>query len=291
MSTRWLVTGANGQLGHHLASVLGRAGADAVCLARAELDISSRGAVEQAIERHAPDVVVNAAAYTAVDAAEDDEQRAFAVNADGPANLAGALARRAGRLIHISTDYVFDGQAEQPYEPNDATGPQTAYGRTKFAGEQAARSALPARCTVVRTAWVYGGPGPNFVDTMLRLEAERDSVEVVADQFGSPTWVADLAGAVVELGESQVTHGVLHYVNSGTASWHDLAREAFTLVGADPERVRRTTSDRFVRPARRPAWSVISPRAWVAAGLQAPGSWQAALADCVAARSAGQPVG
>ena len=281
---RWLVTGAQGQLGHHLHAVLAAAGADAVCLGRPELDITSAADVAAAIERHRPDVVVNAAAYTAVDAAESDEARARAVNADGPANLAAALAPGSGRLIQVSTDYVFDGRAGTPYEPDDPTGPQTAYGRTKLAGEQAAREQLPDRCTVVRTAWVYGGPGPNFVDTMLRLERERDTVDVVTDQLGSPTWVGDLAAALVELGESGFDHGTLHYANTGIASWHDLARETFALAGADAARVHPTTSDRFVRPAPRPAWSVLSAQAWIAAGLSAPRDWPAALNDCLAAR-------
>jgi dTDP-4-dehydrorhamnose reductase len=282
---RWLVTGANGQLGHHLAAVLDGAGADAVCLTRAELDITSRAEVDDAVEQHRPDVVVNAAAYTAVDAAEDDEDRALAVNRDGPANLAAALAPRTGKLVHVSTDYVFDGRATRPYEPDDPTGPQTAYGRTKLAGEQAAVAQLPDRCVVVRTAWVYGGPGPNFVDTMLRLERERDTVDVVADQHGSPTWSADLAAALVAVGASPVARGTLHYANGGNATWHDLARETFRLAGADPARVHETTSDRFVRPAPRPAWSVLSTRSWTDAGLPAPRPWAAALADCLAARS------
>ncbi len=282
---RWLVTGANGQVGHHLAAVLDHAGADAVCLTRAELDITSRAAVDAAVEAHRPDIVVNAAAYTAVDAAEDDEGHALAVNGAGPGNLAAALAPCTGRLVHVSTDYVFDGRATRPYEPDDPTGPQTAYGRTKLAGEHAATAALPDRCVVVRTAWVYGGPGPNFVDTMLRLERERDTIDVVADQHGSPTWSADLAAALVAVGASSITHGTLHYASTGTATWHDLARETFRLVGADPARVHETTSDQFVRPAPRPAWSVLSTQAWIAAGLPAPRPWAAALADCLVTRS------
>ena len=198
MTARWLVTGAGGQLGTHLTDALAAAGDDLVALTRAELDITSAAAVEAAVAQHRPDVVVNAAAHTAVDAAEAEEPAAAAINGDGPRHLAAALRQHGGRLIHVSTDYVFDGTADRPYEPDDPTGPRTAYGRTKLAGELAARSALPDRCTIVRTAWVYGGPGPNFVDTMLRLERERDHVDVVADQTGSPTYVADLAAALVD---------------------------------------------------------------------------------------------
>ena len=246
--TRWLVTGAGGQLGSHLVALLGPS---AIGLARADLDITSADAVAAAVREHRPDVVVNAAAYTAVDAAESDPDAAAAVNTDGPAHLAAALAVAGGHLVHVSTDYVFDGTSSRPYEPDDPTGPRTVYGRTKLAGEQAVLSALPS-AHVVRSAWVYGGPGPNFVDTMLRLERERPSVDVVSDQVGSPTWVHDLAAALIALGGSNAAPGVLHYVNSGTASWNDLAREVFRLAGADPERVRAVTSSRIRAPGAAP---------------------------------------
>jgi len=269
-----LVTGGTGQLGHHLAQRPG-----VVALSRADLDITSPDSVFDAIAHHRPDAVINAAAYTAVDAAEEDEAAAGLVNESAPGVLATALALHGGRLIHVSTDYVFDGTATKPYEPDDAVGPRTAYGRTKLAGEAAVREALPDTSYVVRTAWVYGGPSPNFVDTMRRLEKERDTIDVVADQIGSPTYVADLADALLELARSAVPAGVLHYVNAGTASWFDLARETFRLVGADPDRVRPTTTDKFPRPAPRPAWSVLSTKAWTDADLTAPRPWQDALAD------------
>jgi dTDP-4-dehydrorhamnose reductase len=273
-----LVTGARGQLGTHLADRLHAEGVPFVALASDELDVTSADAVHDAVSRHRPDVVINAAAYTAVDAAERDEERAARVNAAGPAHLAAALARHGGRLIHVSTDYVFDGMATRAYEPDDPTGPRTAYGRTKLAGEQAARSAHND-VVIVRTAWVYGGPSPNFVDTMRRLATERETVDVVADQIGSPTYVADLAAGLVELTRAPVRPATLHFVNAGTASWCDLARETFRLLGADPARVHPVTSAEFVRPARRPAWSVLSTHSWVAAGLRAPRTWQDALAE------------
>ncbi|MDT4912563.1 MAG: dTDP-4-dehydrorhamnose reductase [Pseudonocardiales bacterium] len=276
--TRWLVTGAGGQLGTHLVALL--PDSDVVALTRGELDITSSAAVDEAVRSARPDVVINAAAYTAVDAAETDEDAAYAVNATGPQLLAAAVARHGGRLIHVSTDYVFDGTADHPYEPADPTGPRTAYGRTKLAGEQAARAALPD-CCVVRSAWIYGGPGANFVDTMVRLEQSRDTVDVVADQIGSPTWVRDLAEALIALGASPVVGQVLHYANAGTASWFDLAQEVFRTVGADPARVRPVTSAEFVRPAPRPAWSVLSTAAWTACGLDAPRDWPTALRECL----------
>lgn len=274
---RWLVTGAGGQLGHHLTRLLGAE--DAVCCARAQLDITNASAVDDAIRQHRPDVVVNAAAYTAVDAAESDEATALTINRDGPANLARALAHHGGRLIHVSTDYVFDGGADRPYAPDDPPNPQTAYGRTKLAGELAVEDLLPARTVIVRTAWVYGGPGRNFVDTMRRLVHERDLVDVVADQIGSPTYVGDLAAALVCVGNSSVHRGTFHYVNSGRASWADLARATFHLLGADPGRVRNiATSDLDLR-APRPRWSVLSTAEWEAAQLPAPRSWMAGLSQ------------
>jgi dTDP-4-dehydrorhamnose reductase len=282
VSIRWLVTGAGGQLGTHLAELL--AGAELLAPPRGELDITDQLAVRRAIDEFRPDVVVNAAAYTAVDAAESDEPAAAAINHLGAENLARALAAAgSGRLVHVSTDYVFAGDASEPYDVDAPTGPTGAYGRTKLAGERAVLSALPARAHVVRTAWVYGGPGPNFVDTMLRLEQERDTVDVVADQVGSPTYVRDLAAALIALGGSASAAAVLHYANAGQASWYDLARETFRLAGADPERVRPTDTASFPRPARRPAWSVLSTRVWEAAGLPAPRPWQEALAEKVAA--------
>jgi dTDP-4-dehydrorhamnose reductase len=280
--TRWLVTGAAGQLGTHLVRQLPPD--DVVALTRTQLDITSPRAVTEAVRAARPDVVINAAAYTAVDAAETDEDRAFAVNATGPQLLATALAEHGGRLIHVSTDYVFDGTADRPYAPDDPTGPRTAYGRTKLAGEQAARDALPD-CCVVRSAWIYGGPGANFVDTMVGLEQSRETVDVVADQIGSPTWVADLAGALIALGSSSVTGRVLHYGNAGAASWFDLAQEVFRAVGADPARIRPVTSAEFVRPAPRPAWSVLSTTDWTAAGLGSPRDWRSALRECLGGKT------
>ncbi len=190
---RWLVTGARGQLGTDLQRVLADCTDEVLAVGHAELDIAASRAVTRVVAEFAPDVVVNAAAYTAVDAAESDEDAAYRVNASGPAVLASALAMHGGRLIHISTDYVFAGDATRPYEVDDPVGPKSAYGRTKLAGEQAVRELLPERSYVVRTAWVYGATGANFVRTMARLERERETVSVVDDQRGSPTWSADLA--------------------------------------------------------------------------------------------------
>lgn len=277
---RWLITGGGGQLGYHLQARLD--GADVVAFSRADLDITDADAVAEAIGAHRPDVVINAAAYTAVDAAETDEVTALAVNGAGPAHLAAAVREHGGRLVHVSTDYVFAGDLDRPYEPDDQVAPRTAYGRTKLAGERAVRDTLPDRSWVVRTAWVHGGPGPNFVSTMVKLESERETLDVVADQIGSPTWVGDLAGALIELGSSDAAPGVTHFTNAGEASWCDLARAVFELRGADPARVAPTTTDKFPRPAPRPAWSVLSTRTWTERGLTAPRPWREALAESLA---------
>jgi dTDP-4-dehydrorhamnose reductase len=282
--TSWLVTGGSGQLASHVSALLRSAGAVVLAPARAELDITDAAQIHAALAAHRPDVVVNTAAYTAVDVAEDDEPNADLVNHVGPGLLATAVARTDARLLHVSTDYVFAGDASKPYEVDAAVAPSGAYGRTKLAGELAVAAALPERSHVVRTAWLYGGPGSNFVDTMLRLEKERDTLDVVADQIGSPTWVRDLAAALIDLGTANVAAGTLHYVNSGQASWFELAREVFRLVGADPQRVRPVDSDAVPRKARRPAWSVLSTEAWTKAGLSAPRPWQDALAAALAER-------
>ncbi|MDT7538187.1 MAG: dTDP-4-dehydrorhamnose reductase, partial [Actinomycetota bacterium] len=230
-------------------------------------------------------VVVNATAYTAVDAAETDEETAFAVNAAGPALLATACAKVGARLIHVSTDYVFPGDADRPYEVDDQTGPKSVYGRTKLAGEEAVREILPDAACVVRTAWVYGASGQNFVKTMVRLEKERDTVSVVDDQRGSPTWSRDLANGLLALAGSDVRAGVLHATNRGETTWYGFTKAIFEELGADPERVRPTTTDAFPRPAPRPAYSVLSPRSWDEAGLPPLPDWRSALA--AAFRTAG----
>jgi dTDP-4-dehydrorhamnose reductase len=187
----------------------------------------------------------------------------------------------------VSTDYVFDGTATRPYGVADEPAPRTAYGRTKLAGERAV-AAAGGDAVVVRTAWVYAAHGSNFVRTMLRLEAERDTVSVVADQTGSPTWSADLARGLVQAASSGVT-GLLHATNSGATTWHGLARAVFELSGADPARVLPTTTDAFPRPAHRPAYSVLDPASWTAAGLPALPPWQDSLRACLAHLGALRP--
>jgi dTDP-4-dehydrorhamnose reductase len=272
---RLLVTGAGGQLGVDLVRVA--RGHEVIGLTRSELDVTDPAAVEKAVLEARPDAVLNAAAYTAVDAAETDEPAAAAVNAHAPAHLARACALHGAGLVHVSTDYVFAGDATAPYEVDAPTGPTSAYGRTKLAGERAVRELLPDRSWVVRTAWVYGATGRNFVKTMAALEATRATVDVVDDQRGSPTWSRDLAEGLLALVATPPAAGVYHCTNAGDTTWCGLARAVFEEVGADPERVRPTTTDRFPRPAPRPAYSVLSGAAWTAAGLPAPRPWREAL--------------
>jgi dTDP-4-dehydrorhamnose reductase len=293
--TRWVVAGAGGMLGRDLLAALGRAGEQATGLARPELDITDGAAVSAALRQHRPDVVVNCAAWTRVDDAETHESAALAVNGHGAANLAGACAGTGARLVHISTDYVFAGDATRPYAESDATGPRTAYGRTKLAGEQAVLRQLPAAGYVLRTAWLYGAHKPNFVRTMIRYERERPTVDVVDDQRGQPTWTADVARAVIPLVRSGAPAGVYHATSSGSVSWYGFAREIFALVGADPDRVRPITTAAFPRPAPRPAYSVLGHGAWAAAGLDPLPGWREslrrAMPGLLAAEAAAAPAG
>ncbi|HEX6444840.1 MAG TPA: dTDP-4-dehydrorhamnose reductase [Streptosporangiales bacterium] len=283
MTGGWLVTGAGGMLGVEVTDVLREQGVPFTGLARSDLDVTDAEAVAAALDRHRPDVVVNCAAWTAVDDAESQEDAAARVNGDGPAHLARACARTGARLLHVSTDYVFSGDADTPYAEDAPTGPRTAYGRTKLAGERAVRELHPDGGYVVRTAWLYGAHGGNFVATMLRLEGERPTVDVVADQHGQPTWAADVADRLVALGLSDAPAGVYHATNGGSASWYELAREVFTLAGADAARVHRTTSEAFTRPAPRPAYSVLASTAAERYGLPPMRHWRDALAAAVPA--------
>lgn len=272
-SGRWLVTGAGGMLGQDLLTAL--AGRDVRAMTRAELDITSFTDVSAAAQD--VDVVVNAAAWTQVDAAESQEAAAFAVNGTGVANLARACTSTGTWLIHLSTDYVFDGRATSPYPPDAVMAPVGAYGRTKAAGEWAVRAFAPEQSYVVRVAWLYGKHGPSFVRTMNRLSGEQEFVDVVDDQLGQPTWTVDVAARLCAMADAGLPAGTYHATASGWTTWYGLARRVFELGGHDPDRVRPTTSDRFPRPAPRPAYSVLSHDGWAGTGLDRPRDWQAAL--------------
>ncbi|GGP70115.1 dTDP-4-dehydrorhamnose reductase [Saccharothrix coeruleofusca] len=293
MALALLVPGGRGQLGHDLVAVAPSEGL-VHAPSSAELDITDAQAVSDAVASFAcaarddslRPVVVNAAAYTAVDAAESDEDRAFLVNAKGPELLAAACREHDVPLLHVSTDYVFPGDGTRPYEPDDETGPRSAYGRTKLAGEQRVLACWE-RSWVVRTAWVYGAGGPNFVKTMARLANERDQLSVVDDQIGSPTWALDLAGGLVELAALVAARRgparrVLHATGGGETTWCGFAKAVFAELGLDPERVKPCGTADFPRPAPRPAYSVLSGRAWQEAGLTPLRPWREALSTAFA---------
>lgn len=289
---RWLVLGAEGMLGRDLTQVLAARGVAVTGMDLPSVDITDPVSVEAALEAVRPEVVVNAAAYTAVDAAESDEDAALRVNGEGPHILASAVARRAGtRLVHMSTDYVFSGDSATPYPEQAEPDPRSAYGRTKLVGESAVMRALPHRSYVIRTAWLYGAHGPNFVRTMLELEATRPHVAVVRDQWGQPTWTRDLAGLIHRIARADAPAGIYHGTASGETTWYGLAREVFRLTGADPERVRPTTTDQVPRPARRPAYSVLGHASLRAVGISPLRDWQHALAEALPAIRAGASTG
>jgi dTDP-4-dehydrorhamnose reductase len=256
---RIAVTGAAGMLGQAVTAAAKRLGHDVDGFDIAGgghevLDITDERATREALAGVGPQAVVNCAAYTNVDGAESDEERALLLNGTAAGIVGRAAAAAGAKVVHLSTDYVFDGTKTEPYVESDPTGPQSAYGRTKLAGEHALAEANPNHA-IVRTAWLYGAGGPNFVETMLRLAGERDEVSVVTDQVGCPTWTGHLADALLKIAEGPDT-GVFHCAGAGTCSWYDFTVEIFDRAGVKC-RVRPTNSEAFPRPARRPAYSVM----------------------------------
>jgi dTDP-4-dehydrorhamnose reductase len=308
MSGRLVITGAGGQLGSCLSALATDRGRDALSFTSSQWDITDPAAAERIIGNG--DVVINCAAYTDVDGAESDEAGAYAVNAAGPQHIARACAGAGARLIHVSTDYVFSGEPvsgepvsgepvsgepvsgepisgePRPYEPGDEPDPRGVYARSKLAGERAVLAALPeaSEGIVVRTAWVYtGGTGTDFVAVMRRLAAGDGPVDVVDDQTGSPTYVADLAAALLQVADDRVPGPILHAANGGEVSRFGQARAVFEECGADPARVRPVSTAQFPRPAPRPAYSALGGRQSAAAGLAPLRPWRAALVAALAA--------
>ncbi len=267
---RVLLTGAGGQLGLELARLLPERGHDVVTFAHGELDVADPGTVELAVEEHSPEIVVNAAAYTNVDGCETETDLAYAVNALGPRNLAQACERRGCELLHVSTNYVFDGEGERPYEPFDPPNPISAYGRTKLAGEEHVMR-LTNRWYIVRSAGVYGR-GHNFVRTMLRVSGERDSLMVKNDEFISPTYARDLAEGIARIAEAG-RYGLYHLTNAGSCCWYEFSLEIFRLAGVETEVVPIPRSE-YPLPAARPANGVLS-----SLGSPELRHWSEALAD------------
>ncbi len=265
-----MLAGAGGQLGLELAGILPDRGHEVVALDRRGLDVADPEAVEGAIDEHAPEIVVNAAAYTNVDRCEEAKDLAYSVNALGPRNLAQACERRGCGLLHVSTNYVFDGRGERPYEPFDPPNPISAYGRTKLAGEEHVMR-LTNRWYVVRSAGVYGR-GHNFVRTMLRVAGERDSLKVKDDEFISPTYARDLAEGIAGIVEGG-RYGLYHLTNAGSCSWYEFTQEIFRLAGVETEIVPIPGSE-YPLPAARPANGVLS-----SLGSPELRHWGEALAD------------
>ena len=285
---RLLVTGRNGQVATSLAErAAAHPGIEVLALGRPELDLESPATVEAAIAAARPDLVVNAAAYTAVDKAESDSGRAFAANRDGAAAAARAAARLGVPVIHLSTDYVYPGDRPSPYVESDATGPSSVYGQSKLEGEQAVMAAHP-QALIFRTSWVYSPFGANFVKTMLRIGKDRDVVKVVADQQGNPTSAIDIADAILRLAPglgSTPAGGIFHLCGSGSTTWCGLAQAIFAesgKLGGPAPRVEAITTAEYPTPARRPANSRMDTAAFTARFGFALRPWPDAVAETVA---------
>ncbi|WP_166355580.1 dTDP-4-dehydrorhamnose reductase [Phytoactinopolyspora limicola] len=271
--TRWLVTGASGLLGRDLVPLLPPTHTTAPT--SSDVDVRDERRVFDAIAGH--DVVVHLAAWVDPDRAEAEPDRAMAINAAGTENVARACRAHHARLIYVSSDYVFDGRADHPYQEDAPTHPICVYGRSKVAAEQAVRRHLPDDGIVLRTAWLYGAYGRSFVATMRRLADEGTSPSVVTDQTGQPTWARDVAQRILEVVRVGAPAGTYHATNGGATSWYQLARTVFAALGHDPDRVRPMTSDRLDRAAPRPAYSALSHAGWARAGLRPLRPWREAF--------------
>jgi dTDP-4-dehydrorhamnose reductase len=280
VTTRWLIAGGGGMLGRELEQLLAQERLDdvVVALPHADLDITDAASVGAAVREHVGpgDVVVNSAAYTNVDAAETDQPTAYAVNAEGPAALAGACGQVGARLIHVSTDYVFDGTATRPYQEDANTGPVNAYGQSKLAGERAVLMALPSSGYVLRTCWLYGGYGTNFVSTVLAAGRAGKQLTLPSSQVGQPTWTRPVAEQIVALAESSAMPGLYHGSASGSASRYEQAFAAFETAGLDTSLLTSTDTP-AARPAARPAYSVLAHDRWIRAGLPRWLDWRTML--------------
>lgn len=277
----WLVVGAGGQLGRSLTKALTDAGLRNTAVTRSECDITSRSSVDAVLDRVRPTIVVNTAAWTAVDAAEDHPDEAALINETGARTLAAACRASDSRLVHISTDYVFDGSADAPISEDATCSPRTVYGRTKRAGEIAVLEELGDMCCVIRTAWLYSEYGSNFAKTMMRRALAGAPVSVVADQIGQPTSAHDLARHVINLMTSGSPHGIYHGTNSGWASWYEFAQSIYTMAGTDMSLVSATDSSSYPTRATRPRYSVLSHARTLNYGIEEMRPWRDAVAASI----------
>ncbi|MFB9274546.1 dTDP-4-dehydrorhamnose reductase [Cohnella cellulosilytica] len=276
-----LVTGAGGQLGQELVR-MNVDGLKIIGKNRSELDITDFGSCERACVSLKPDIVVHAAAYTAVDKAESEPEAAWTVNVEGTRNMAKAAEAVGAKFCYISTDYVFDGRGTTPYPENHPTSPQSVYGATKLEGERKA-SEFSSKCFIIRTSWVYGKYGGNFVNTMLQMAQSKKEITVVNDQIGSPTYTFDLASLIVELVRTD-KYGVYHASNSGSCSWYEFAKAIFEEAGMKSIAVRPCSTEQYPRPAPRPSYSVFGQSALVGAGFTPLRPWREALREYLSQR-------
>ena len=280
----WLITGGSGQLGIAVSQALGERGILFDAWGSKDLDITQRPIVHDVIAKLSPKVIINSAAWTDVDGAENEEFSASRVNSDGAENIARAAKECGAKLIHISTDYVFSGQSKNPWEVDGEINPQSAYGRTKAQGENRVLVAYPENASIVRTAWLYSPWGKNFAKTMTKLAIKSESqVRIVSDQFGQPTFAIDLAKQLVDLGLSDTPAGIYHGTNSGQATWFEFAQEIFKLAGAEVGRVIPVSSSEYPRSAKRPAYSVLSHEAWAKTSIKPMRDWRIALVEAMPA--------
>jgi dTDP-4-dehydrorhamnose reductase len=280
----WLITGGSGQLGIAVSQELDKLGIAFDAWNSKDLDITQGSTVSETIEKLSPTIIINCAAWTDVDGAENHEVDASRVNSDGPENLALAAKLCNSKLIHVSTDYVFSGESQTPWQVAEEINPQSAYGRTKAQGESRVLVSHPENSFVVRTAWLYSPWGKNFAKTMTKLAIKGEGeVRVVNDQVGQPTSASDFAKQLVELGLSTSPAGVYHGTNSGQATWFEFAKEIFKLAGADVGRVTPVSSSEYPRPAKRPSYSVLSHDAWANTSVKPLRDWRIALANAIPA--------
>jgi dTDP-4-dehydrorhamnose reductase len=278
-SQRWLITGGSGQLAVELSAMLRAKEIVSFAPSKTDLDITNRAEVRRVVEDLNPDVVINTAAFTNVDGAESEEELATLINGFGAKNLAEVCDMRKIKMVQVSTDYVFSGDSNSPYEENAIVNPKTAYGRSKALGETLVTEILPDSSWIVRTAWLYSHHGNNFVNTILRLEKQQEILNIVDDQFGQPTWTKDLAEIIVQLVQMDADFGIYHGTNSGQTTWFEFARKIFELSYLEESRVKPIKSVEYPQPARRPNYSVLGHSRLESQGLTPPRPWDDALAE------------
>ena len=280
----WLITGGSGQLGIAVSQELGERGLIFHAWGSRELNITQGPIVRDVIVKLSPKIIINCAAWTDVDGAEANEMLASRVNSDGAENIALAAKQCGAKLIHISTDYVFSGESQVPWQVTDEINPQSAYGRTKAAGERRVLTAYPENSSVVRTAWLYSPWGKNFAKTMARLAIKgKGEVKVVNDLMGQPTSATDLAKQLVALGQSTAPAGIYHGTNAGQATWFEFANEIFKLSGADDSRVSPVPASEYPRTAKRPSYSVLDHEEWGITSVPPMKDWKIALSEAMPA--------